>query len=328
MRQHTALQNILATALLSLALVACDSSKPKEAEAPKDEAATEAPAGNEAGTETNTEEESPIDMTALAAYKEKNEAYLAENATKEGVTVAESGLQYVVEKDGEGASPTAESYVVVHYAGRLIDGTEFDSSYKRGEPATFPAGRLIKGFTEALLMMKEGAKWQITIPAEIAYGNMDRGPIPANSTLIFDLELIKVTSEEELIADMKAPQEAYLAENAKKAGVTTTASGLQYKVVESGDGKSPTDTSTVVVHYAGRLIDGTEFDSSYKRGEPIDFPVNGVIPGWTEALLLMKEGDKWELTIPSDLGYGARGAGQDIPPYSTLVFDVELLEVR
>ncbi len=120
----------------------------------------------------------------------------------------------------------------------------------------------------------------------------------------------------------------FLKENAKKEGVKTTASGLQYKVVKEGDGKSPKATDTVKVHYRGTLIDGTEFDSSYKRNEPIEFPLNGVIKGWTEGLQLMKEGSKYILYIPSNLGYGARGAGGVIPPDATLIFEVELLKVK
>ncbi len=122
--------------------------------------------------------------------------------------------------------------------------------------------------------------------------------------------------------------EEYLAANAKKEGVKTTASGLQYKVLKSGSGKPPSATDTVKVHYHGTLIDGTVFDSSVERGEPVSFPVNGVIPGWTEALQLMKEGDKWQVTIPSKLAYGERGAGGKIGPNSTLVFDVELIAIE
>ena len=122
--------------------------------------------------------------------------------------------------------------------------------------------------------------------------------------------------------------EAFLKENAKKDGVKTTASGLQYKVLKEGDGKSPKATDTVKVHYKGTLIDGKEFDSSYKRGEPIEFPLNGVIPGWTEGVQLMKEGAKYQFTIPSKLAYGERGAGGAIPPNATLIFEVELLKVK
>jgi FKBP-type peptidyl-prolyl cis-trans isomerase FklB len=121
---------------------------------------------------------------------------------------------------------------------------------------------------------------------------------------------------------------AFLAENAKKPGVVTLPSGLQYRVITEGKGKKPEPASTVRTHYTGRLLDGTEFDSSRKHGQPAEFPCNGVIPGWTEALLLMKTGAKWELFIPAGLAYGEQGAGNVIPPNATLIFDIELLEVK
>ena len=122
--------------------------------------------------------------------------------------------------------------------------------------------------------------------------------------------------------------ETFLAENKKIEGVNITASGLQYLILESGTGATPELTSTVETHYEGTLIDGTVFDSSYERGESISFPVNGVIPGWTEALQLMKEGDIWELVIPSELAYGAAGAGGAIEPHATLKFKIELIKVK
>jgi len=126
----------------------------------------------------------------------------------------------------------------------------------------------------------------------------------------------------------KAEGEAFLAENAKKPGVTTLPSGLQYEVLTEGSGKKPTLRSSVTTHYHGTLINGNVFDSSYQRGQPATFPVNGVIAGWTEALQLMPEGSKYRLYIPSDLAYGKRGAGRDIGPDSALIFDVELLKVN
>jgi len=122
--------------------------------------------------------------------------------------------------------------------------------------------------------------------------------------------------------------ESFLADNKKKTGVKVTPSGLQYKVIKAGTGAKPKATSMVEVHYRGTLINGTEFDSSYSRGQPATFPVNGVIKGWTEALQLMQEGAKWQLFIPSELAYGSRGTGADIGPNSTLIFDVELLKIK
>ncbi len=126
----------------------------------------------------------------------------------------------------------------------------------------------------------------------------------------------------------KAEGEAFLAQNAAKAGVTTLPSGLQYEVLTEGAGKKPSLGSSVTTHYHGTLIDGTVFDSSYQRGQPATFPVNGVIAGWTEALQLMGEGSKYRLYIPADLAYGKRGAGRDIPGDTALIFDVELLKVN
>ncbi|MFK7779023.1 MAG: FKBP-type peptidyl-prolyl cis-trans isomerase [Gimesia sp.] len=120
----------------------------------------------------------------------------------------------------------------------------------------------------------------------------------------------------------------FLEANAKKEGVKTTKSGLQYKVIKKGTGKTPGLKDSVTTHYRGTLIDGKEFDSSYKRNQPATFPVSGVIKGWTEALQLMKEGDKFQLFIPSELAYGQRGSGQDIGPGAVLVFDIELLKVN
>ena len=125
----------------------------------------------------------------------------------------------------------------------------------------------------------------------------------------------------------KEAGEKYLAENAKKEGVVTTKSGLQYKVLTEGSGKQPTAKDTVMCHYEGFLIDGTVFDSSVQRGEPATFPLQQVIAGWTEGLQLMKEGAKYRFFIPYRLGYGEGGAGASIPPYATLIFDVELIQV-
>ena len=132
--------------------------------------------------------------------------------------------------------------------------------------------------------------------------------------------------QKKLSEDNLAKGKAFLEENKAKEGVVTTESGLQYKVITEGKGAKPKATDTVTVHYTGKLIDGTEFDSSAKHGQPATFPLDGVIPGWTEALQLMPQGSKWEIVIPSDLAYGAGGQGP-IPPASTLVFEVELLEI-
>ncbi|MFT7003319.1 MAG: FKBP-type peptidyl-prolyl cis-trans isomerase FklB [Sulfurimonas sp.] len=152
-------------------------------------------------------------------------------------------------------------------------------------------------------------------------------------TIMVDFQELK--QKKELEVNIKSSQinkirgAKYLALNKKKKGVITLPSGLQYKVLKSGTGKiSPKKTDTVVTNYHGTLIDGTVFDSSYDRGETVSFPVNGVIPGWTEALQKMKVGDKWQIVIPSKLAYGEQGAAPSIGPDTTLIFDIELLEIK
>lgn len=143
-----------------------------------------------------------------------------------------------------------------------------------------------------------------------------------------EMKAKQVARLKELGEKNKKEGEAFLAENKKKEGVITLPSGLQYKVIKEGDGKMPKSTDTITVHYRGALIDGTEFDSSYTRGQPATFPVKGVIAGFSEALQLMKVGSKWQLFIPSNLAYGERGAGDDIGPNVTLIFDMELISIK
>ncbi len=162
-----------------------------------------------------------------------------------------------------------------------------------------------------------------------------------SATLMTDneMETTMTAFQEELMAKMQEKQlrdgdknkkvgEDFLAANKKKEGVVTLPSGLQYKIIKAGNGPKPSADQTVRVHYKGTLIDGTEFDSSYKRGEPAEFPVGQVIKGWVEAIQLMPVGSKWQLFIPSDLAYGPNGAGQMIGPNSTLIFEVELLGIK
>ena len=137
----------------------------------------------------------------------------------------------------------------------------------------------------------------------------------------------KALLDKEVYKEYVAQNEAFIAQNKAKEGVTTTASGLQYEVIKMGTGPKPTAESTVKVHYVGTLIDGTQFDSSIERNEPAQFPVSGVIAGWTEALQLMPVGSKFKLVLPESVAYGANGAGEVIKPFSTLVFEVELLEI-
>ncbi len=160
--------------------------------------------------------------------------------------------------------------------------------------------------------------------ADVLKGNKTEiDPKEAGSLLNKYFTELEEAKSQEAIADGAA----FLAANGQRSEVTTLPSGLQYEVIKMGDGQKPKVTDTVRCHYQGTLIDGTMFDSSIRRGKPADFPVNGVIAGWVEALQLMPVGSKWKLFVPYNLGYGAQGAGQSIPPYAALLFEVELLDI-
>lgn len=308
-----------------LALAACGKKDAAEEMHPAEEAASGEASASDASA-------AHADAAKLAAENlAKAESFLAENAAKEGVKTTDSGLQYEVLSEGpaNGYSPKATDIVDVHYVGTLLDGVEFDSSRARGAAARFPLNQVIPGWTEGVQMMSEGDRYRFWIPANLAYGESGTpgGPIGPNELLIFDVELLKVTNPERNAEASKK----FLADNAKKPSVKTTASGLQYEILAEGpaDGKSPSDANVVRVHYKGTLIDGTEFDSSYARGEPVEFPLAQVIPGWTEGVQLMSVGDKFKFFLPPDLAYGEMGTPNGpIGPNEALIFEVELLDVK
>ena len=161
---------------------------------------------------------------------------------------------------------------------------------------------------------------------ELAMEEGEMSQVKAEYTQKLRAELVK--KQQEVAAKNLEAGKKFLEENAKKEGVVTMGSGLQYRVIKSGNGPTPKPDDTVTTHYRGTLIDGREFDSSYSRGQPASFPVKGVIKGWTQALLKMKVGDKWELFIPAELAYGNQQRGEVIEPNSTLLFEIELLEIK
>lgn len=230
-----------------------------------------------------------------------------------------SGLASKMLKPGTGTvHPAAEDLVEVHYTGWTSDGKMFDSSLTRHPPtpAKFPLNRVIKGWTEGVQLMVAGEKRRFWIPAELAYGKNPPPQAPAG-TLVFDVELISVTPGPKPIpppADVAAPPK-----DAKK-----TKSHLAYKVLKKGTGKKhPAATDQVEVHYTGWTTDGKMFDSSVQRGASATFPLNGVIPGWTEGVQLMTEGEKARFWVPVDLAYN-NSPGK---PMGMLVFDVELIKI-
>lgn len=229
----------------------------------------------------------------------------------------ESGLASKVLSEGTGSeNPAAQDRVTVHYSGWTTDGELFDSSVQRGQPATFPLNRVIRGWTEGLQLMVEGEKRRFWIPAKLAYGENPPPGAPAG-TLVFDVELLQIHAAPRVPADVAAvPEDAEV-----------TSSGLASRVLREGTGDvKPTAASTVNVHYSGWTTDGQMFDSSVARGEPISFPLNGVIAGWTEGLQLMVAGEKRRFWIPANLAYGDNPGGGR--PGGMLVFDVELLDIR
>jgi thimet oligopeptidase len=234
-----------------------------------------------------------------------------------------TGLEWWVIEEGKGDSPQPTSMVKVHYTGWLEDGTKFDSSVDRGTPSTFTLNQVIRGWTEGLCLMSVGEKRKFRIPANLAYGSRGRPSIPPDSTLIFDVELL------DIIDYAKVPPMEQLPGDSVTGEIATSDSGLQWYDIVEGSGETPVNaSSTVEVHYTGWLTDGTKFDSSVDRGQTIEFPLNGVIAGWTEGVGSMKVGGKRKLIIPADLGYGAAGAGGVIPGGATLIFDVELISTK
>ena len=220
-----------------------------------------------------------------------------------------SGLATKVITPGSGKDhPAKDDVVTVHYTGWKTDGTMFDSSVARGKPSSFGVARVIAGFGEGLQLMVPGEKRRLWIPEPLAY----KGAREPKGMLVFDVELIDIPTRAP--ADVKAPPA-----DAKK-----TPSGLAYKVLHQGTGgRHPKANSQVQVHYTGWTTDGKMFDSSVVRGQPTEFGVDGVIPGWTEGLQLMFEGEKTRFWIPEALAYKGKSA-----PYGQLTFDVELLKIQ
>lgn len=259
------------------------------------------------------------------------EDYLPWPPEGKNVQTTESGLQYIVvrEGDADGEMPSSRDRVVVDYEGRLPDGEKFDSSYERGLPAVFGVTQVISGWTEGLQLMKTGSEYIFYIPSNLAYGDNPGGGRPGGP-LLFKVELKEVEKAPPPKQVSTEAWDTYTPWGKSEDGVQKTASGLQFVVIESGpeDGRTPGLTDMVIVHYEGRFDEtGEVFDSSFARGLPVDFQPRGVIPGWTEALQMMRPGDRWLLHIPGDLGYGPRGSPPVIPPNAALNFEVELLDV-
>lgn len=257
-------------------------------------------------------------MTAFSqSVKDQNGKIIPD----ELLTATSSGLRYIVTEKGSGEKAKVGDKVVVHYNGRFFNDSVFDSSMKRGRPFSFilGQGQVIKGWDEAFQILGKGDKAIIVLPPDIAYGSQARSGIPANSTLIFDVEFVDIEPQIQI--------EPFKAEG---KDTLTTKSGLKYIIVEKGDGKKvKVGKDNAQVHYTGYLTNGQMFDSSVKRKQPFKFEVGAgqVIKGWDEGVALMQVGDKFRFIIPYDLAYGEAGRPPHIPEKSDLIFDVELLDV-
>lgn len=259
--------------------------------------------------------------------------YIPWDSEAKEVQTTESGLQYVVIREGDegGETPGPRDRVSVMYDGRLTDGTVFDSSYERGSTSTFGVNQVISGWTEGLQLMSVGDEFIFYIPTELGYGDRPRpgGVIKPGDDLIFRVELKQVVKAPEPRATDTDAWDKYTPWNSDLPEVQKTGSGLEYVILASGDeaGASPEGGDNVVVYYEGRFNEGGGvFDSAFQRGEAAMFPANRVIPGWVEALQLMKPGDRWLVHVPGNLAYGPRGNGP-IPPNAALNFEVELMDI-
>lgn len=241
----------------------------------------------------------------------------------ENLKTTASGLQYAILQEGKGIMPKPGDKVTVHYVGKLLNDTVFDSSYKRGTPFSFNLGegRVIKGWDEAIALLHEGDSALLVIPPHLAYGDRAIGNIPANSTLKFIVQLEKVTPAPKI--------EPF---DIKDKPVETTASGLKVIRINKVD-KNATKAENgdnIEVHYTGYFEDGKIFDSSVRRNEPIQFTLGKgqVIKGWEEGLAMLSEGEKARIIIPYPLAYGENGRPPAIPAKANLIFDVELIRVH
>lgn len=235
--------------------------------------------------------------------------------------ITASGLQYTEVVAGGGPQPRPGQVVVVHYTGTLQDGTVFDTSEGR-DPIRFVlgAGQVLAGWDEGIALMNQGGQAILVIPPDLAYGEAGRGDmIPPHATLIFDVELVEIV---DAAPDAPTPIDA--------SAYITTPQGLQYADIVVGDGPTPMPGQEVVIHYTGWLADGGKFDSSLDRGRPDEFNVGmgQRIAGWDLGLKGMAVGGKRQLVVPPHLGFGEAGWGDIVPPNATLIYDIELIEVR
>lgn len=323
-------RSVLSASLLAFALVACEAGEPADTDA-----APPAPASDTASAPEAPAPELGPTSDGRAEMDAVFNQYLPWNPEAEGVVTTDSGLQYVVISEGpeDGLSPIARDTVSVHYEGRLArTGETFDSSFERGQPAQFPLNRVIAGWTEGLQYMSVGDDVLFYIPADLAYGDSPRpgGIIQPGDDLVFRVQLLDVFPAPEPRTVTQEAWDQYTPWDSSREGVQTLEGGIEYVVLQSGEGEaSPTPQDAVVVFYEGRLdASGEVFDSTFARGEPAILQTGQLIPGWAQALQQMKRGDRWLIHIPAELALGEAGS-QDgtIPPNADMNLEVELMDI-
>lgn len=250
--------------------------------------------------------------------------------SRDDIQTTENGVKYVVIEKGDGESgyPSPADTVTVHYAGRLVsDGSEFDSSYERGEPTSFRLNQVIPGWTEGLQKMQIGDQFMFFIPSDLGYGPMGagNGEIPPDADLMFRVELLDI--EEAIVPDEDAWAKVSPWPTDSNE-IIRTPTGLEYFIIDSGEPNalSPGPTDYAVVHFEGRLDDGLVADSTFIDQNPRIFPIEQLVPGWSEMLQAMHKGDHWIIRVPPHLMYGEEGYGR-IPPNAVVRFEVHLEEV-
>lgn len=314
--------------LLALGLAACGPAQDPDNEIATLTARAEGVASEDENPTNTPEVESPVaeePEVAEPQTEEESGGPLASfdilgGASEEDVQTTSSGLQYIIISEGDGDIPQEGEVVSVHYTGWLEDGTEFDSSRSRGTPIQFAVGRgmVIPGWDEGLSLIPVGTQARLIIPPDLAYGEQGRPGIPPDSTLIFDVELLGIQPG--------SPESPTAVE---EEDYTVTDTGLKYYDIEVGDGPPLEAGQQILMHYTGWLEDGTKFDSSIDRGQPIPLVVSAgqIIPGWEEGVASMNMGGIRQLVIPPELAFGEEGAGGGIiPPNAVLILEVQVID--
>lgn len=267
-----------------------------------------------------------IDLTPKTQM-EKDQAKIQQYIKTKGLTtsVTPSGIHYVIEKEGDGEHPSSYAVATVHYRGTFLDGTQFWSSYDSGEVEKFQLHQVVEGWMQGVPLLKKGGKGLFIIPSDLAYGAGGRGDqIQPHKILVFEIELVdfyevQLSKEVQLIED-------YVIQN--NLNMKKTKSGIFYNIESVGNGWGPVLDSEITINYTGKILDGEAFWSTYDNGKPIKTKLRESIRAFGEILPMLREGGKVKMIVPSILAYGRDGWQSKIPPNSTLIYDLELVDVE